>query len=339
MISSPKPPPAPDPAATAAAQTASNQQTAQYQASLNNVNQVTPNGNLTYSYDLSGPGGAPQYTATQTLSPDQRALYDLGNRTQQQIGQIGLDQSKKIGSLLGQPVDLSPGAVDAHLTELGLARLQPQLDRNWQARESQLMNRGIMPGSEAYAREQQAFQQSQNDAYNQLILNGYGQGQQSILAERNQPINEITALLSGSQVSQPNFIGTPQTQVQPTNIGGIYNDAYQNQLAAYNTAQSGNNAMMGGLFGLGSAALMAPMTGGTSLGGWGMSQLMKSDRRFKENIKRVGKLDNGLSVYSYNFKDSGTQIGLMADEVEEIHPSAVVEIGGIQHVNYEMAVR
>jgi hypothetical protein len=287
MVDTPSPPPAPNPAQTAAAQTGSNVNTALAQTALNNVNQVTPYGSLTYSQapgsttvntGVNGRGGqdinVPQWTATQTLSPSEQNLFNLGQQTKGNVAQIGVDQSQRIGQLLGTPVDLSPGAVDQHLTQLGLARLEPQLQRDWQNRETQLMNRGIMPGSEAYAREQEAFNQSKNDAYNQLILGGYGQGQQSILAQRNQPINEITALLSGSQVSQPNFVNSPQTNVQPTNVAGIYNDAYQNQLAAYNTAQSGQNAMMGGLFGLGSAALMAPMTGGTSLGGWGMSRLL-----------------------------------------------------------------
>jgi hypothetical protein len=267
MISSPKPPPAPDPVATAAAQTQSNVGTALAQGQLNNVNQVTPYGNLTYTSSPSGVnvGGQniPQYTATQTLSPDQQTLFNLGTQTQKNIGQIGVDQSQKIGQLLGTPVDLSPGAVDQHLTQLGLARLEPQLQRDWQNREATLMNRGIMPGSEAYAREQEAFNQSKNDAYNQLILGGYGQGQQSILAQRNQPINEITALLSGSQVSQPNFITPNSPTMQPTNVAGIYNDAYQNQLAAYGMQNQQNNALMGGLFGLASAPL-----GGWAYGGF-----------------------------------------------------------------------
>src|SRR6187551_257337 len=284
-MQTPRAPTPPDPAATAAAQTQSNVGTALAQGQLNNVNQVTPYGNLTYSSAPSGVnvGGQdiPQYTATQTLSPEQQRLFNLNTQTQEQIGQIGLDQSKRIGNLLGTPVDLSPGAVDQHLTDLGLARLEPQLQRGWQQRESDLMNRGIMPGSEAYAREQQAFNQQKNDAYNQLILNGYGQGQQSILAQRNQPINEITALLSVSQVSQPNFVNTPQTNVQPTNVAGIYNDAFQNQLASYKIDQSNNNAMMGGLFGLGSAGLSA--MGGW--GGWGAAAplLMMSDRRLKDD--------------------------------------------------------
>lgn len=50
----------PDPTKTAAAQTASNEQTALYQAGLNNVNQITPYGNLTYSLGSTG-GSSPTY--------------------------------------------------------------------------------------------------------------------------------------------------------------------------------------------------------------------------------------------------------------------------------------
>lgn len=54
--SSPKAPAAPDPEKTAAAQTATNKETAIANAQLNNVNQVTPYGNLTYTKS-----GGPQY--------------------------------------------------------------------------------------------------------------------------------------------------------------------------------------------------------------------------------------------------------------------------------------
>lgn len=55
--SAPKPPAAPDPAKTAAAQTASNKETAYWNAVLNNVNQFTPYGSLTYEQT----GGGKQY--------------------------------------------------------------------------------------------------------------------------------------------------------------------------------------------------------------------------------------------------------------------------------------
>lgn len=52
-----KAPAAPDPAKTAAAQTATNKETAYWNAVLNNVNQITPYGNLTYAQT----GGGKQY--------------------------------------------------------------------------------------------------------------------------------------------------------------------------------------------------------------------------------------------------------------------------------------
>src|SRR3546814_4409337 len=62
---------------------------------------------------------------------------------------------------------------------------------------------------------------------------------------RNQPINEITALLSGSQVSNPASMSgpSPQTQVGGVDYAGLVNQNYQNQMNAY-------GAKMGGLFGL-----------------------------------------------------------------------------------------
>lgn len=70
----------------------------------------------------------------------------------------------------------------------------------------------------------------------------------------------------------------------------------------------------------------------------GLYMLMKSDRRLKANIKPIGKLDNGLTIYSYTINGS-FQIGLMADEVESIHPEAVVEHPrGYKMVNYSKAV-
>lgn len=77
-----------------------------------------------------------------------------------------------------------------------------------------------------------------------------GQGFSEAFAERNQPINEITALLSGAQVSNPAQMGaaTPQTGVAGVDYAGLVNNNYNQRLNA-------NNAMMGGLFGLGSAAI------------------------------------------------------------------------------------
>jgi hypothetical protein len=64
-----------------------------------------------------------------------------------------------------------------------------------------------------------------------------------------------------------------------------------------------------------------------------------SDIRVKKNISKVGKLDNGLDVYSYQYIWGGPQqIGVMAQDVEKVNPSAVSDVGGVKMVNYSEAV-
>jgi hypothetical protein len=137
---------------------------------------------------------------------------------------------------------------------------------------------------------------------------------QELTALRNQPINEISALVSGSQVQNPNFVNTPTSQVAGVDYTGLVNQQYQAQMQRA-------NAGMGGLFGLLSAGVTA-----------------FSDRRLKTDIAKVGKLDNGLNVYRYRMKAGGpTVIGLMADEVQEKLPHAVGESFGFKTVNYAIA--
>lgn len=64
-----------------------------------------------------------------------------------------------------------------------------------------------------------------------------------------------------------------------------------------------------------------------------------SDRRVKRDISHVGATTYGLPLYRYRYINSPEwHIGLMAQDVEQVKPEAVVEIGGIKHVNYELAL-
>jgi hypothetical protein len=154
---------------------------------------------------------------------------------------------------------------------------------------------------------------------------------QEALTERNQPINEITALMSGSQVSQPGFTNTPTPGVAPTDYIGAQQQSLNQQNLAYQGELSQKQALMSGLFGLGSAAL----------GGWSYGGFKTSDVRAKENIKRVGQTDTGLPIYTYSYKGNGglMEMGVMAQEVMEHNPEAVamtdngllaVDYGGVQ---------
>lgn len=78
----------------------------------------------------------------------------------------------------------------------------------------------------------------------------------------------------------------------------------------------------------------------------GMSQvtmnMMPSDRRLKCNIVPVGRLPNGLGLYLFDyrkgpadFEPGERQLGVMADEVENILPGAVsVSPDGYKLVDY-----
>ena len=65
----------------------------------------------------------------------------------------------------------------------------------------------------------------------------------------------------------------------------------------------------------------------------------KSDVRLKEDIKHIGKTFDGQPIYSYRFKGHPqTQIGLMAQEVEQHHPHAVSnDPDGYKSVDYAEA--
>lgn len=264
-MKSPKAPAPPDPIKTAAAQTGSNIGTAISQQLVNQTDQVTPQGSLSYSQDgfttftdaFGKTHQIPKFTATQTYSPEQQQLYDINTQADINMATLGRDQAAKLSGYLDRPVTLDNEATEARLWELGSKRLEPQFARDEEALRTRLTNQGIREGSDAWKSAMNNFDYSRNDARNQLLLGGRGQAIQELLTERNQPLNEITALMSGSQVSQPNFTSTPQASVAGTDYAGMVRDNYNAQMQQYQAKMASRNAMLGGLFGLAGAGVKA----------------------------------------------------------------------------------
>lgn len=252
-----KAPQAPDPAQTAAAQAQMNKDTAVAQYGLGATNQITPQGNLTYEQIGTWSDGTPRFQATTSYSPEQKELYDKYTGLAGQLGDIGNNQAAAVSDTLSQPFKLGNEATESRLMELGRTRLDPVFGQRRDALETKLRNQGIQPGSEAWTRAVGDFDRQENDAYNSLLLSGRAQAANESLTERNQPLTELMALLSGTQPTSPQFQSTPQPGVAGVDYAGLVQDQYKSQLANY-------QAKLGGLFGLGSAAL-----GGLSLGGWG----------------------------------------------------------------------
>lgn len=78
----------------------------------------------------------------------------------------------------------------------------------------------------------------------------------------------------------------------------------------------------------------------SAIGGIG-SALIMSDKRVKENLKKVGRVKTKsgkkVNIYKYNYKGSKkTNVGVVAQEIQKSHPKAVVKNkNGIMKVNYK----
>jgi hypothetical protein len=145
-------------------------------------------------------------------------------------------------------------------------------------------------------------------------------------AGRNQPLNEISALMSGSQVSQPNWLNTPSSQIPTTDVAGLINQNFNQQMQVNQQQSQNANQLIGGILGLGAGALKL------------------SDEREKKNIDRVGTVfafnedaaREKLPIYAYEYKNDpagARHVGPMAQDVEEIDPKAVKNIDGRKYLD------
>lgn len=229
----------------------------------------------------------PTYTQRVTLSPEQQQLYNQQVEAQKRLGDTANEQLGRLQTSLGTPLNydglpqVGDYATDrARVEEAMLARMNPYLERDQAALEQRLANQGIALGSQAYNTAMQNAAQQRNDARYGAIQ-GASAEQQRLIAQalalrqqgiqertslRTQPLNEISALMSGSQVTNPQFSSYAQVGLQPADYQGAANLKYQGQMAAYNAQQQQQNAMLGGLFGLagtiGGAAIGGPAGGG-----------------------------------------------------------------------------
>jgi hypothetical protein len=420
----PAPAPAPDYTGAAIAQGEANVDAARASAKLSNPNVYSPYGTQLVSYDGDIPTIRQTLTpeAQKTVEAQQRLqsnLANLGNtaytgafgamstpfsfggQVQTQFnqggalqnaptaGQYGLARGGLNAPDLSSQLDLSNVAkmpVNAGMTaqEAIMRRLEPSLARQRTSTETQLINQGLRPGTEAYDNAARILGEQENDlrsqaalqglnldiganqqgfsqalqggqfanaadlaqfgaglqaqqAANQAIAQNYGQGmtaaqaqnateaqrynqamqaaqfgntaQQQALAQaliqRQLPLNEINALMSGSQIQNPQFGAYQGQSITPAPIAnataqqGAYNqNLYNQQVGTYNTNVEG-------LYNLGGSAARA------------------SDIRLKSNIKRLGTHKSGLGIYEYDIFGRH-EVGVMAQEALVLRPDVVL---------------
>ena len=261
-------------------------QTTPYGSSTYNITGTNPDGTPQYSQttslspteqNLFNMGQQGETTLGQTalgqLSNLQNAYstpFSFGGP--QVTGQVAGQQDQ------GQAIQNAQNAAYQSQTQY----LDPQFQQGQQTLNAQLANEGLSTGDTAYNNAQTNFanqkQQAYQSAQDAAVTAGqneqntlFGQGlssanlQNSASAQAlnqqlglyNQPLNSYNALASGSQVQNPNFTSVPAVNQSGTDVAGITNSAYQNQLSAYQQQMAGVNNLFGLGGSLGAAAILA----------------------------------------------------------------------------------
>lgn len=426
---SPSAPPAPDYRGAAQEQGAANAEAARIQGRMNNPNYRNPYGTQTVTWDGDQPTIDQRLSPEQQAILDQQQRNELGiggvaGQGIDALGGIigqGLDlsgaprQRNAYGmtpqgdvldsaSLPGrgevyQRVDGLPAGPESNevmrkqVIDAMMRRSNEDFGQREEQVNSDLVARGLAPGTEAYAREMDRIDEARNDARSQAELSaddmvsgafgrdlsrqqnayqqqfqdqatqfdqrntnrgmataeqaqrfgqqgqnaelgmrgqaqGYNQAAQNrqqyiaeLLSQRQTPLNEILALMGGSQVNNPFAVGgfNGNQQVAPAPIFGATQAQGQWDANRYNQRVGSYNNMMSGLFSLGAAAVGGP-----------------SDIRLKSKIVKVGEHPLGIGIYEYDIFGHRER-GVMAQELQAVMPEAVHEHPlGYLTVDYSM---
>jgi hypothetical protein len=301
-MKAPSPPKPPDPYKVSAADQQGNTGTAIAQTWMNNSNQFTPWGSITHRQsdtrqvkDAQGNMiDVPVFTSEQIFSPEENAKYQMETDLTLNMGRIAQSQLGRLDEALSQPINtdglpqeqrLSGNYTDyRNRAEAALReRMSPELERIAAADRTRLANQGVRMGSVAYDRGEDQIARNRHDAelaiigaggaesdralmHDQAIVDSSATARERALQERllqrNQPLNEIAALTSGSQVNAPQFAPYKPGTIMPTSVGDNIWKEHQAKVANWQTQVQQKQAAMGGMFQLGGNLLRL------GLGGW-----------------------------------------------------------------------
>ena len=269
LFCAPSPPPPPDYAGAAVAQGAANKDSAIAGAQLSNPNIYSPTGSRTVSYANDPTTGNPIPTIRDSLSPEQQAIFDINQRGQKGLATVGADAVDRVGGILGQDVnfnrDIGTQAQGRdEVINAMMSRFDNDLGRRREGVEGDLVARGIPRGSEAWNREMDTLERARTDAYQQSIVGADERAMKDrqqeiteIMTQRQTPLNEISALRTGSQVAPLNFGGFQGSSVAPAPVFGASQATGNAQQGIYNAQTASSNSALGAAAGLGAAGISA----------------------------------------------------------------------------------
>ena len=288
----------------------------------------------------------------------QQGLFGLSREAAQQAG-MGLGEARgaELGQMTGQ-AGLTRGLMQALSPEQAAVvqgfgdeaqrayaasqRISPQEQRGYQqsAREAAsaagrlggnaAIASEVMGREDVFARKRAEAAQARQNAYNvaqgfytQPGLSLLGSAPMSYQAGQNQIGLGLGAIGAGTPQLFDPAVGL--------NLGAAQRS---NQLAAATANAQASAARSAGIMGA-----IGGIGGGLAqgIGAAGGAAAFFSDKRLKTDIKKVGKTEAGLPIYTYKYKgDNRTQMGVMAQDVEKKTPKAVSEVGGFKAVNYKL---
>lgn len=265
--------------------------------------------------------GQATYQAQQAGANEQSRLFGLALNARQQ-GQSETDTAGNFANAAqnqqfaqgSQTTSQNNQAQDQNYQQaLGIADLFNQ-------GQSQQFSQNQSAAGLANSAQDQAFNEQASNA----TLANQGRQQQETEASylRNLPLNEIAALMgTAGGVNDPSFNPVSQVGVAAPDYQGLVASNYQSATAQYNAQQAARAQAIGSM---------------ASTAGTAASMLMMSDRRLKWDIKRIGKLANGLATYAFKYIGStAQQFGVMAQDVLNVLPDAVgVAPNGYMFVDY-----
>ena len=291
--------------------------------------------------------------ALQNQSNQQAQSGQLG--TAIQSGAFGGDRAGVAAANLAQQQNLANSNVISGIANTGynnaLGAAQQQQGVNLSAGQA---NRAALQegstqlgnlGQQAYTQGMGASQQLASDAQGlyglgsntATGLENIGQGQYGI---GSGTATSLAGLGAGAQsaalqgATAQLTAGQQEQSTQQAGLTSLYNQFLQQQAYPFQTSQFLANVAEG------TGSLSGSTTSTTQP--TGLFGNLLSDRRSKENIRKIGEAKNGLPIYSFRYKgdpEKVTHIGFMADEVEKKHPEAVGLAGGLKTVDYDRASR
>lgn len=315
-------------------------------------------GKLLQAYQKTQPGilaferqYRPQYGALNLADIGQYATGYAGLGGQLGLQGVGQVQQARMGELYGQG-QLASGArgvmqtlspEQAALIEQATQRaerayagsqyLTPEESRQaTQAAREAASARGMLESQGAIASEilsRESYKQAKRAEADQARTNAYNMAQgfyqspgMSLITQTPYGLQLGSSYLTAGQQSLG--ASTPQLFSPDTalNIGA----AERGNVLSASTATAANKANIG-------SSLFSSIVGaGAQIGA---AKILASDRNVKTDIKKVGKTNAGLPIYTFKYKgENTTQMGVMAQDVEKKNPKAVGLINGIKGVDY-----